>query len=95
MIVTVLTVYLAIGCAVLVVGPIKREIACEMEKTRGQQFAKAVLGRPQMSERRLLAFRLGVSFGAALVWPVALVSVLRQQAYEAEQRRERKQRRRA
>jgi hypothetical protein len=86
-IVTILAGYCIIGCVILIVGPVHREIEREVAKTRGSPLANAMTGREQMSEGRLLAFRVTVSLGAALMWPVALVSVLRSQAREAEEQK--------
>jgi hypothetical protein len=84
-IVTVLAAYCIIGCGIVMVGPVRWEIEREVAKTRGSPLANAITGREQVSEGRLLAFRVTVSLGGALMWPVALISVLREQAREAEE----------
>jgi hypothetical protein len=87
MIVHLLACYGIIGCAIVLVGPVRLQIEHEVAKMRGSPLANTMTGREPVSEGRLLGFRVAVSLGAAVMWPVTLVSVLRTQSREADEQK--------
>ena len=93
MIVALLAVYCVIGLGVVLVGPVRRDIDRQVDRSRGNELTKDLVyeltGWKPPSERRLLAFRLVVSFVAVLLWPWPLVTVLREEAREAKELKER------
>jgi hypothetical protein len=79
---TILMVYFVIGIFLLFVEPFKRIIPEEIDKTRGSEFANAVPQRPEVSEMKLFFFRVLLSLGAILLWPVLLPSAVNSEAHK-------------
>jgi len=70
--------YLAIGVLVALVGPGRRELARQVASARGTSVSRAVMGRPEVPEWKLLAFRVLLTIVMVLVWPLPLWSALQE-----------------
>jgi hypothetical protein len=67
--------YLAIG-VVLALSPLGRaEIAKQVRSARGDPLANAITGREAPPEWTVAMFRLLITLGLVLLWPIALVSL--------------------
>jgi len=77
-----------IGCLIALVGPARQMISREVDRARGSPIANALIGRAQVSERKLLALRLTLSLVTALIWPLALYSLPQEKATRHKTHRE-------
>ncbi len=76
-------IYLMIGLLVGIFGPAGREISEHVERTRGSPLANAVMERRQPSELKLAVFRLIATVVFALLWPVFISGILKEQKQRA------------
>lgn len=72
MISTIVAGYLAIGVLVALVGPGRREIAEQVDRARGTSVTRALTGRPEVPEWKLVVFRVLITIAMVLVWPTVL-----------------------
>ena len=79
MVIIVLLVYLLIGIILVAVGPAKKSIAQAIADERRKRFVNEMKGRPSMSDGYLLLYRVILSLGTVLFWPVLLKGILQEQ----------------
>lgn len=78
-------VYLVIGVGLVAFGPAKKDISSEIEGMRRSSLVGELQGRSRVSERKILAFRVILSLGFILLWPVFIFSILAAQKENAAQ----------
>lgn len=79
-----IAVYLAIGIFLVAIGPVAENIAKEVERARGTPLSNAFLEREQPSEKKLFFFKVIVSIGFVIMWPIFIWGVLKQHKEEKE-----------
>jgi hypothetical protein len=67
-----IVIYVAIGFAVVSIGPGAKSIADQISKMRGSALANALTGRSPVPEGKLLALRLMLSVTFVVLWPLLL-----------------------
>jgi hypothetical protein len=72
--------YLFIGALLGTIGPAGRDIAREIESLRGIPLTNTVTGRDPPSELKIFFFRMVITTGFILLWPVFIPGVLRERA---------------
>ncbi len=80
-------IYLIVGLCLVVVGPAARSLSDQVSRIRGSDLANALTSREKVPDGKLLAFRLTLSIVFALLWPLILVSVLREKTKADTERR--------
>lgn len=80
MLIIILMVSLLIGVALLFTEPFKRLIPAAVDETRGSELSNAILQRPEPPKIKLVLFRVILSLGVILLWPVLLPSVLKSES---------------
>ena len=71
--------YVLVGCALTLFGPLHRSITRSTEEVVGNPITNAILDRAPISSVKLLAFRLLLNAISIALWPVFLVSAVREQ----------------
>jgi hypothetical protein len=77
------SIYLSIGVLLGTVGPAGKNIAEEVAKARGTPLTNAFAEREQPSELKLAIFRLIITVGFILLWPVFIYGIVKEQRDEA------------
>jgi hypothetical protein len=76
-------IYFAIGTLLGTIGPAGRNISQEVTKARGTPLTNAFAEREQPSELKLGLFRLIITVGFILLWPVFIYGIVKNQRDEA------------
>jgi hypothetical protein len=72
-------VYLIIGILLATIGPAGKDITEEIERIRGSSLLNAYLEREPPSEFKLWLFRILISVGFILLWPVFIFGIMKAQ----------------
>jgi len=72
-------VYLIIGILLATIGPAGKDINEEIERIRGSSLLNAYLEREPPSELKLWLFRIIISAGFILLWPVFIFGIMKAQ----------------
>lgn len=75
--------YLAIGLLLGTVGPAGKHISEEVARTRGSPLTNAIAEREQPSELKLGLFRVIITVGFILLWPVFIYGIVKDQRDKA------------
>ncbi len=75
--------YFAVGVLLGTVGPAGKNIAEEVAKARGTPLTNAFAEREQPSELKLALFRLIITVGFILLWPVFIYGIVKDQRDKA------------
>ena len=78
-----LLIYLAIGLLLGTVGPAGKHISEEVVRTRGSPLTNAIAEREQPSELKLGLFRVIITVGFILLWPVFIYGIVKDQRDKA------------
>lgn len=81
-------IYLAVGLVLVLKGPVADNIAKEVERARGSPLTNAFLEREAPSETKIFVFKLVVSIGFVLMWPIFIWGIWKQHREEKEALRE-------
>lgn len=73
----ILAIYGLIGIGLVIFGPAKSRIARDIDDARGARIADEISGRAKVPGGRLIALRVILSLGFVLLWPLFLVSILK------------------
>ncbi len=76
-------IYLAIGLLLGTVGPAGKHISEEVAKARGTPLTNAFAEREQPSELKLALFRVIITVGFILLWPVFIYGIVKDQRDKA------------
>ncbi len=76
-------IYFAIGVLLCTVGPAGKNISEEVARTRGSPLTNAIAEREQPSELKLTLFRLIITVGFILLWPVFIYGIVKDQRDKA------------
>jgi hypothetical protein len=85
---TILALYFLSGGILLAVGPLGKGVSKVVGDARGSSVANAITGQSKVSNANLFLFRMILSAGVVLFWPVFLLSVLRKDIRRNEDRSE-------
>ena len=86
MISIILVIYFLVGISLVAVGPAGKDISREVDEMRRTSLVKELQGRDGIPKSKVLAYRIALSVGAILLWPVFLSSFLKENtAVEVEQ----------
>ena len=72
-------VYLLIGLLLGTIGPAGKNISEEVQRARGTPFTNEIMDRDQPSELKLTLFRLTVTIGFILLWPLFIYGIVKEQ----------------
>ena len=72
--------YLFVGTLLGTIGPAGKDFAREVESLRRTPLTNAVTGSEPTSELKIFLFRMLITAGFILLWPVFIPGVLREQA---------------
>jgi hypothetical protein len=72
-------IYLSIGVLLGTLGPAGKQISEEVERTRGSPLTNALAERAQPSELKLGLFRVIITVGFILLWPVFIYGIVKDQ----------------
>ena len=75
----VLVIYLVIGVLLATIGPAGKDITVEVDRIRGSSLLDAYLEREPPSELKLLVFRVIITAGFVLLWPVFIFGIMKAQ----------------
>jgi len=67
-----------LGIMLATVGPGGKDIAKEMDRAKGTPFSNAVMDREAPSKLKLLFFKIIITFGFVLLWPIFTYSLMRE-----------------
>lgn len=76
---TILGTYLVIGVLLAAFGPAAKEISAEIVRARGNALLHAYMETQAPSELKLFLFRIVITGGFIVLWPVFIVSILKSQ----------------
>jgi hypothetical protein len=86
-----LVIYLLVGVGLVVVGPAGKDISREVDEIRRSSLVKELQGRDGIPESKVLAYRVILSLGAILLWPVFLSSFLQGKTKSIEAKQDEKE----
>jgi hypothetical protein len=75
----VLVIYLVIGILLATIGPAGKDIAVEVDRTRGSSLLDAYLEREPPTKLKLWVFRVFITAGFILLWPVFIFGIMKAQ----------------
>ena len=75
----VLVIYLVIGVLLATIGPAGKDITVEVDRIRGSSLLDAYLEREPPSELKLWIFRVIITAGFVLLWPVFIFDIMKAQ----------------
>ena len=75
----VLEIYLVIGVLLATIGPAGKDITVEVDRIRGSSLLDAYLEREPPSELKLWIFRIIITVGFVLLWPVFIFGIMKAQ----------------
>ena len=76
-------IYLSIGVLLGTLGPAGKQISEEVARARGSPLTNAIAEREQPSELKLGLFRLIITVGFILLWPVFIYGIVKDQRDKA------------
>jgi len=74
-----LAIYLVIGIFLATIGPAGKDITVEVDRIRGSSLLDAYLEREPPSELKLWIFRVTITAGFVLLWPVFIFGIMKAQ----------------
>ena len=77
------SVYLLIGAVLGTIGAAGKNISEEVQRARGTPFTNGVMEREQPSELKLTLFRLTVTIGFILLWPLFIYGIVKERRADA------------
>ena len=80
-----LCIYLGIGFYLATLGPAGKDINEEIDRARGSSLLNAYLDREPPSEFKLLLFRVAITAGFVLLWPVFIFGIVKAQGKAREE----------
>ena len=72
-------IYLVIGILLATIGPAGKDITVEVDRIRGSSLLDAYLEREPPSELKLWIFRVIITAGFVLLWPVFIFGIMKAQ----------------
>jgi len=81
----VLVIYLVIGILLATIGPAGKDITVEVDRIRGSSLLDAYLEREPPSDLKLWTFRVIITAGFVLLWPVFIFGIMKAQKNAREQ----------
>jgi hypothetical protein len=76
---TALVIYFLVGTLLATVGPAGKDITVEVDRIRGSSLLDAYLEREPPSELKLWIFRVIITVGFVLLWPVFIFGIMKAQ----------------
>ncbi len=71
-------IYLFIGILLGTIGPVGKDISKEVERARGTHLTNAVMERDAPSETKLFLFKVIVTIGFVLLWPIFIYGITKE-----------------
>jgi hypothetical protein len=71
-------IYFFIGILLGTIGPVGKDISKEVERARGTPLTNAVMKRDAPSETKLFLFKVIVTIGFVLLWPIFIYGITKE-----------------